>query len=322
MIIKSSQRAGHAELAAHLVKTQDIDGTPQTVTISSSRQLPVSDNVRDALRIMQLMAKSSSRCRKDMYHISLSPNHLMNDDDWLLAWEIYEQEFGLAHQPYIEVTHDKGDRPAHRHRVYERIDVASGKAVHLSHTRVRNEKVARQIEYALGHPLTVGKHNRTVMRQLTEDGKNDVVAWMQQGYADSCPRPDANLNHAEVQQVKRSALSIEQVKAELQECFEHSVDGRSFQAAIADRSYVLARGDRRDSVIIDTYGGLHSPRRRLNQKAKVISDKLKDVDLTELPTVAEVMKILRDLQRLDDENREGQAEDAFAIDDQDSNRAA
>lgn len=322
MIIKSSQRAGHAELAAHLVKTRDIDGTPQTVTISSSRQLPVNDNVRDALFLMRLMAKTSARCRKDLYHISLSPNHSMTDEDWQLAWGIYEQEFGLEHQPYIEVTHDKGDRPAHRHRVYERVDVNAGKALHLSHTRVRNEKVARQIEHGLGHPLTIGKHNRTVMWQLAEEGKDGIVAWMQQCKANSCQRPTANLNHFEVQQVKRSALSVEQVKAELQECFEHSVDGLSFQSAIATKNYVLARGDRRNFVILDAYGGIHSPRRRIGEKAQVINDKLKDLDPDELPSVAEALKILRDLRRLDDDKPKEQSDDTIAIDDRNSNRAA
>ncbi len=320
MIIKSSQRAGHAELAAHLVKHQDIDGTPQTVTISGSRQLPINDNVRDALRIMQVMAKSSARCRKDIFHISLSPDQSMSDDDWDTAWMLYEKEFGLSHLAYIEVTHDKGDRPKHRHRCYERVSVETGKAVHLAHTRIRNEKVAREIEFTLGHNLTVGKHNRTVMLQLAAEGREDIVAWMKHHHAHDRPRPVAQRDHKDEQMQKRLSLSVDQVKADLKQCFENASAGHSFQVAIAEKGYLLAKGDKRQYVVLDASGGLHSPRRRIGQKAKVINDKLADLEPSNLPSVAEVMRMLRDLHRID--NNESVAADTADIPSRYPDRAA
>lgn len=294
MIIKSSQRAGHAELAAHLVKAKDIDGTPQTVTVSGSRDLVSNDNVHTALRDMEILAMASQRCRKDLYHISMNPDQVMTDEDWQLAWDAYEKEFGLSHLPYIEVTHDKGEhRQPHKHRVYERVDIDTGKAVQLSHTRIRNEKVARTVEFELGHKLTVGKHNRTVIRQFTDDGREDIIAWMQAGHAHDCSRPAANQNHADVQMEKRTSLPMQQVQADLQECYAASSDGERFRAAIAEKGYLLAKGDKRDYVIVDWIGGLHSPRRRLGIKAKELKERWADLDRQQLDSVDETLRLLK-----------------------------
>lgn len=294
MIIKSSQRAGHAELAAHLVKKKDIDGTPQKVTVSGNRDLASNDNVHDALQDMAILSQASQRCQKDLYHISMNPSQEMTEADWNAAWEAYEKEFGLSHLPYIEVTHDKGEhRQPHKHRVYERVDVETGKAVHLNHTRIRNEKVARVVEFTLGHPLTVGKHNRTVMKQLEQDGQSDIIAWMREGHAHDCERPAANQNHADVQQEKRTDLPTEQVKAELQACYKAAVDGRSFQVLIAEKGYALAKGDKRDFVIVDATGSLHSPRRRLGVRAKELRDRWADLQREQLEAVEAVVARLK-----------------------------
>ncbi|NEZ65157.1 hypothetical protein D0962_20665 [Leptolyngbyaceae cyanobacterium CCMR0082] len=294
MIIKSSQRAGHQELAVHLMKSRDIDGTPQTVTISGSRDLVNGDDVHQALRDMAILAMASSRCQKDLYHISLSPDQAMTAEDWEIVWQLYEGEFGLDHLPYVEVTHTKGDnRPPHRHRVYERVDVESCKAVQLSHTRIRNELVARKIEFALGHNLTIGKHNRTVLKRLEQDGQQEMVAWMQQGYAYDCERPIAYQTHDDVQMAKRTKLPTEQVTADLQACYGRTDNGLSFQAAIAEKGYQLAKGDRRDFVILDAMGGIHSPRRRLGVKAKELRERWGDLEQAQLAHVEDVVRQIK-----------------------------
>lgn len=288
MIIKSSQRAGHRNLAAHLVKTQDIDGTPQTATFTGARDLLIDEVrgihqiVKEALQDMQILSMASQRCQKDLYHVSISPDKEMSAADWATAWEVYEQEFGLSHLPYIEVTHAKdsanGDRrEPHVHRVYERVDTTTGLAVHLSHTRVRNEKVARLLEYALGHELTVGKHNRAVIERLAADGVEDVVHWMQQGQADVCDRPVAAQTYQDVMMEKRTAFSTEEIAAVLQTCYENAATGLEFMAEIRQQGFELAQGTRRDFVIVDGAGGIHSPRRRLGVKAQELRERWSDI---------------------------------------------
>ena len=305
MIIKSSQRAGHRELAAHLMKERDIDGTPQTVTVTGSRDLITGDNVYEALDDMALMAQASDRCLQDIHHVSMSPAHFMDAMAWEMAWDVYEHEFGLAGQPFIEVTHTKGDRPPHKHRAYERVNVQTSRAVTFSQSYVRNEKIARFIEYTFSHELTIGKHNRSVMQRFKEDGELGVVAWMEAGQAHTQQRPSARQTHKDVQQEKRTRLPTAQVINDLEYCFEHTDNGAAFEAALGEKGYVLARGDRRKYVVIDFEGGVHSPRRRLGVKAKVLREKWRDLKPENLPTVSDVTQKLQALKevRVQDENR-------------------
>lgn len=288
MIIKSSQRTGANQLAAHLTKTVEY-GETQTVTITGSRQLLVMVTVDEALDDMALMAAASPHCQKHLYHVSISPNQGMTTKDWAKTWHLYEQEFGLTGRAYIEVTHGKGTRPPHKHRVYERVD-ETGKALLLSHTKVRNEKVARLAEYHLGHPLTIGKHNRAIAKRLREEGQQPIVQWLEQSPALTIQRPVAVQNHTDHQQAKRTGMPTAQVQEELAKIYHHTPHGQAFRAAIAAQGYTLARGDRRDMVIVDANGGVHSPRRRLQVKAKVLQERWADIDLETLPSVAQAQQ--------------------------------
>ncbi len=177
MIIKSSQRAKHQALAVHLLKKRDDDDYDQTVTVSNGRYIWPQDDVKQALADMEEISRQSSRVQKDLYHVTINPSEPLTAEQWASVFERYEQEFGLEDLAFIEVTHDKKGR-VHKHRVYERVDVDSGKAIQLSHTRIRNEFVARQVEFELGHQLTVGKHNRTIMLRLALECQHDILEWM------------------------------------------------------------------------------------------------------------------------------------------------
>jgi hypothetical protein len=290
VIIKSSQRSGAGELAIHLTKAVDIDGHSQTVHITSSRYVLHEEDVSASLKDMELMSKVAPRCQKHLYHISVSPEQPMSAPEWNRLWDAYETEFGLQNLAYIEVTHDHlaHDRPPHKHRVYERVDTTEEKAVQLSYTKIRNEKIARRMEHEFGHKLTVGKHNRTVMRHLQQEGFEEVVRWMESGHAHDVKRPIAQKNPNDHQQEKRTQITIGQVQEDLQTAWRESDSGRSFQAAIAERGYVLARGDRRDFVIIDAAGGTHSPRRRLGINAKELRERWADLDPNALPSVEQI----------------------------------
>lgn len=288
MIIKSSQRTGAKQLAAHLTKTID-NGEAQTVAITGSRYLLVDSTVRDVLDDMTMMAAAAPRCQKHLYHVSISPDQSMTNKSWAKAWQLYEQEFGLQGRAYIEVTHGKGNRPPHKHRVYERVD-ETGKALLLSHTKIRNEKVARLAEYHLGHPLTIGKHNRAIAKRLMAEGKHPIVHWLEQSPALTIQRPVAVQNHTDYQQAKRTGIPTAQVQADLNTFYQQTTNGQTFRTAIATHGYTLARGDRRDLVIVDKNGGVHSPRRRLKVKAAELKARWADIDLETLPSVAQAQQ--------------------------------
>lgn len=285
MIIKSSQRCGAKKLADHLTNHCD----NEVVLFGNSRGI-LSDNVHDALKCMDLMAKASNYCRQHFYHVSINPDGPVNQNQWHKIWQLYEKEFALEHNAFIEVTHIKNNRP-HVHRVYERVGL-DGKAVRLSFNRLRNEKVARIIEHTLGHSLTVGRHNRSVVKHLEAEGNHVVANWLKS--KDKKQRPKAAVSHTERQQEVRTKVSVKQVRADLTAAYTYTDNGCDFQTAIAVKGYRLAKGDRRGFVIVDYAGGVHSLCRRLGVKIADIKAKWADVCVNDLPTVAEVRECLNE----------------------------
>ena len=290
MIIKSSQRSGAAQLATHLTNGND----NEKVIFSDSRYL-IADDVHGALDDMEDIARMS-RCEKHLYHISINPSHPLDKKGWHKSWQLYEQEFGLQDNAFIEVTHHKNNR-THKHRVYERVtqkDDGTVKATQLSHTYPRNEKVARLIEYELSkkdrRKPTIGKHNKSVMTRLKAEGREDVVQWLENAKVLEQPRPSSMVNDADRQQEKRTGLSTKQVKADLTEAYENAKNGQVFETLINKKGYFLARGDRRDFVIVDKTGNVHSPRRRLGVKARELKEKWRDLTPHHLPTVEQAQQ--------------------------------
>ena len=78
------------------------------------------------------------------------------------------------------------------------------------------------------------------------------------------------------------------MKAELTDLWNKADSGRAFAAAVEERGYILAKGDRRDFCIVDRAGDAHSLARRLDGvKAKDVRERMADVDRDSLPTVTE-----------------------------------
>ena len=303
MIIKSSQRAGHKSLAAHLSKQRDEDGSPQTVTIIGCRNLLSASTVEAALDDMEIMSWASPKTQKDLYHVSMSPSEELTPDQWEEAWQRYDAEFGLGNYPYVEVQHEKLGR-CHRHRVYERVDTETQRAIRLSFTKIRNEKVCRELEYVFGHSLVIGAHNKAVMTQLTKQGKDDVVAWMAQGQAHTVARPIAAEQFGEIQQDRRSrgrntnghegqrrrgsdgAMTKAAVKSVLLEAYANTDNGNDFSGVIAQHGLTLVReyrdrsgrGKMETFVVIDAGGERHSPRRLLGVKVATLRQQWRDYE--------------------------------------------
>lgn len=280
MIINASQRGHAGELAHHLTKTIDDDGSAQEVQITGTRNLIVNDNVHEALDDMAMMAWASPKTQNHLFHATLNPAVDMSADEWTAAWELYEREYGLQNLAYLEVTHIKKGRK-HIHRVYERVQ-KNGKALKLSHTHRRNEKIARILEYEFGHPLTIGKHNRAVLNWLEREGRDDVITWMHAGHAHDAERPTAQMQYQDYQQQRRTKIEKAEVIAAVIEAYQTTDTGRGFEQALLEHNLILAKGykgkDRKQKninfVIVDAAGGTHSARGILN---KAVGVKIKDL---------------------------------------------
>jgi hypothetical protein len=233
----------------------------------------MSGDLSDALRQMELAAKCAGT-KRPLYHASINPraDEHLTEAQWAQSIERLESELGLTGQPRAVVAHVKDGRE-HMHIVWSRIDLEHRRAIRMDHNFRKHESVARDLEREFGHERVQGAH---VERQGRE-------------------RPERTPSHAEMQQAARTGMSPAQAKAQITALWRSTGTGKEFAAALDQAGWILARGDRRDFVLIDGKGGVHSLARRVDgATASDIRARMADVDPATLPSVREARTTMRD----------------------------
>lgn len=265
MIIKGKSRGNGAQLGRYLVR----HGENEIIRVVEIRGLSATD-VPSAVLEMDALA-AGARTEKGLYHahINTPADERMTDQQRAYAVDRLESALGLTGQPRVVVVHEKKGRE-HCHIVWSRIDLDRMAAIPDSHNYRKHEQVARDLERAFGFRRVQGAH-------AERDGR---------------ARPSRTPDQAEMQQAERTGLSALQVKAEITGLWRTTDSGRAFAEALAQAGYILARGDRRDFVVIDPNGGTHSLSRRIEgARAKDIRTRMADIDGSRLPSVAEAKEI-------------------------------
>lgn len=258
MIIKGGARSKAQELSTHLLRAD----TNEKVRIFDLSGV-VADDLRGALTEMAAIA-SGSRCTKPLYHVSISPGltTILTDEQWKQTITTLEAALGLEGHQRAVVLHTKKDRQ-HAHIVWNRVDGETLKAVHHSHNYRTHEEVARSLERAFGLEHVQGVHHERTGE-----------------------RPKRRANTRESQQSGRTGWTREQAASDISAAWEMSDSGAGFQAALKERGYVLARGDRKDMVILDPAGGVHGIARRIDGvRAAEVRVRLQDLDPEKLISV-------------------------------------
>jgi hypothetical protein len=278
VINKGTSCAGAFRLAKHVTRRD----TNERVEVKEVRGV-VAQDLLGALREMEAVA-CGARTTKPFYHASINTrsDERLTDEQRAHAIDKLEESLGLTGQPRVVVVHEKKDRE-HTHIVWSRIDLDRMAAISDSHNYRKHEEVARALEQEFGHERVQGAH-------AERDGKE---------------RPGRTPSHAEMLQADRTGVSPAAAKALMTDLWRETDSGKSFQAALETKWYVLARGDRRDFVAIDSEGGLHSVARRIEgAKAADVRQRFADIDRASLPSVAEAKQTQREHQAA----RERQAE--------------
>jgi hypothetical protein len=267
VVIKGSARGGAAGLAAHLQRTD----TNEVAELRELRGVAAED-LDGALREMEAVA-SGARSARHFYHASINTraDEVMTMAQWHQAVDRLEQELGLTGQPRAVVAHVKDGR-AHVHIAWSRINIETMRAIPDSHNFRQHEIVARELEREFGHARVQGAH-------IERAGE---------------ARPERTPSHAEMQQAERSGLTPQQAKQQLTEIWNRTDSGQAFAAAIQEQGWSLARGDKRDFVVLDPAGEVHSLGRRIDgTKAKDVRARMADLDAAALPTVDEAKALHR-----------------------------
>ncbi len=268
VVIKGSARAAPGELAYHLLR----EDTNEAVRVRGFSGVASLD-LREALAELDGMG-AGSRSSRTLYHASINTpvSEQLTDEQQRQARQRLAAHLGFAGQPFAMVEHVKHGRQ-HTHIVWSRIDIDTGKAIPDSHNYRKHEEVARELEREFGHERVPGAHVRDKEAE---------------------PRPERGPSWGEQRQAERSGLTPAAAKSLVTGLWHQTATGREFRDRMEGEGFILARGDRRDFVLIDPSGEIHGLTRRIEgAKAAQVRARMADLDAEQLPDVAEARQQLR-----------------------------
>jgi hypothetical protein len=291
VIIKGGARGNGAQLGRYLVTP----GQNERIQVIEVRGT-VAEDVPGAVSEMDAVSLCT-RCTKPLYHASVNTpaTERLTPEQRSIAIDRLERELGFTGQPRVVVVHEKQGRE-HTHIVWSRTDFEHERAIPIDHNFRKHELVARELEREFGHARVQGAH-------IEREGR---------------ARPKRTPRHYELHQAARTGLRPHDVKKQVTEIWQRGDSGRAFAKGLAEAGFILARGDRRDFVVIDAQGGTHSLARCIEgATAKDVRGRLADLDPRALPNVQEAKQIQRARQPagLDRTNEQlrGLAQDAGQI---------
>ena len=268
MIINGNSRGNAKFMSQHLAKTED----NEKVTLTEVRGL-MAETIPDAFRQMSIAAMGS-RCKNWFYHANINPDQStpLTPEQWQQAIDKLEQNLGLDGQPRFVVEHEKSGR-THRHVVWLRIDPDTMTARSDSNNYRVHEQTSRELEKLFNHQMVMGAHDRD------KDSK----------------RPKRRDKAWESFRGKQTGIDPQKMKQTVTKLYQRADSGKAFAAALKANGFILAKGERRDYVIVDGKGYVHSLARRIDgAKAADITARL--ADLTNVPTIDQAKQSQRQAQ--------------------------
>lgn len=261
MIINGNPACDVQFWSKHLVKKEN--DRAEVVEMSGL----LAEDLSSALKEMQAIADQSRCHRNFLYQANINPrdSEHLSPEQWREAVDTLEKNLGLEGHQRIVVEHEKEGR-VHRHVIWNRVDTETLRVADMGGNYYTHERTARELEKRFGLEPTPSLHG-----EHRPEG-----------------RPERTPELWEQRAASRSQIDPKAIKQELTEMWRASESGEAFAAALEERGYVLAKGDRRDFCVVDHAGDAHSLARRLDGvRAKEVREHLADIDREALPTVAE-----------------------------------
>jgi hypothetical protein len=259
MILKGASRASTSFFTRHLLNEE----SNERVDVKELRGF-TSETVPEAFQELSLMA-AGTRVKNAFYHLSINPDPTelnLTPEQWQRAVEVSAEHLGLSDQPRMVIEHEKNGR-RHQHIIFSRIDADSMTAISDSHNYQAHDRARHQLEQEFSHEPTPPTPEPALRKS------REFAEW-------------------ETWRGAESGIDPKEMKAEITELWQQSDGGRAFAAGLDEKGYLLAKGDRRDFVVIDEFGQIHSLARRIDgAKTADIRAKFSDLDRDSLMTAQE-----------------------------------
>jgi len=280
MIIVASQRGGAIKHGKHLLKSEN-----EHITVHEVSGF-MADDVLGACKEDQAIARGT-KCKQHIFTASFNApeDEEVTTEDYINAIDLFQNRQGLDGQPRMIVFHEKEGR-RHAHATWSRIDRETMTAKQMSHFKRKSQEISRELFI---------EHDWKMPEGLTKNGQRNPL----------------NFTLAEWQQAKRIRQSAKDIKASIQDAWAISENKQSFEQAMKERGYYLAKGDRRGHVAVTHEGEVLSIARMIGKKAKEVKARLGDPK--ELSSIGETKnKIAKDMtpvieRFINDHQRKSQA---------------
>jgi hypothetical protein len=221
-----------------------------------------------AFRSVHVIA-AATKCVAPFFHLAVRnrDEERLDRSQWEYAANSIERMLGLTDQPRAVAFHTAEDTGhSHMHIVWSRINEETLTAKPLPFFKQRLKQVCRELEERFG--LTPVPNQR-------------------EGSIRFAP------TRGEEEQARRLQVDVHATRETIRDCFERSDCGRSFRDALAQEGFVLARGDRRDFLVVDGAGGMYALGKRiLGVSAAEIRNRLADLGRDHLPTLEQARELI------------------------------
>lgn len=267
MILKGSQRGHGDDLATHLMNALDNERVEIAEVYGA-----VADDLHGAFAEFEAVA-SGTRAKQYLYSLSINPSAPISREEYFEMIDIIEARMGFTGQPRAVVFHVKNGRE-HCHVVWSRIDVEKMRAIHMAHDHRRLCDLSCELARKYGLDLPPG-----------------LKAWEKK---EAFKKEKLEPTLAENAYTEKTGIDPEQRREEITAAYEQSDSAATFRAALEQKGYMLAKGDRRGFVVVDKFGQVHSLSRYLKgHTAKQIKAKLAPLTPEQLPSADQAKEQMR-----------------------------
>lgn len=239
-------------LAKHVLRSDDNEAVAVAAIVGLA-----ADNVGDALAAMRRLAPHRSAAA--FHHISLAPACDCTEDDLRADADRVLREMGVdpAVHPRALIVHEKPS-PAGRGRRHAHLIVShwslDGQAVRDGWLHLRLERLAREIEYARGEPLTRGRHDRSLAKALRRCGRPEVADALEAGPAREKPR--SAITPEGRQRLKRAKVPEVALRAEIKVIWTVTAGSPAFLTAMAAKGLKIVHGAKHGVFLVLTQEGV------------------------------------------------------------------
>jgi len=280
-------------LHAHLLKDPDCK-----VEILNS----VAPDLYEVMNDMAL-ARDGSRSETAFLHISLSPSRDLSDDEMRKIAGIVMQHFDAEDHQAALIIHEKdrannsGNR--HAHIVLGRVS-PDGKVLPSGFDKIKLETAVRIAEFELGEPCVLGRHHKSSVKWLRENGRDDVADFMIAAHSNNPTKPTSSASPAVRQKIERTTgKDLSAISNDVRSAWEKSDNGQSFAAALTSVGLSVKSGKKDGVFVIENDGQeIGALDRLLKEKRAAVRHKMGDFqnDSTSKPT-SQAINSSRHIQR-------------------------